>query len=80
MHEVSFNAVAYLAGYAAGKREGILQAADQVDCGCTERSEVVGHLAAGETRRAEYACRNQGCNCMTILAHEIRDLAKDESA
>ncbi len=80
MHEVNSNVITYFEGFAAGRREGILQVADYVDCGCLERSLVAGHLAAGRTRKAADACRNMGRNCCAISAHEIRELAKDEKA
>ncbi len=80
MQEVEFNAIAYLAGYAAGKREGILQAAAQVDCGCPDRAEVLGYLTSGQARKAADACPCMSGNCYAICAHEIRELVKDEAA
>lgn len=65
------------AAVAAAWREGIEAAANEIDCGCDNRDEVLARLEARDRTRASWLCRH-GDVCCALQAAEIRTLLESE--
>lgn len=70
------------AGYQAGRRAGALEmrerAAQENDCGCECRQEVLTVLKTSGRRKAKYACTQTAGECLALNAADIRTLPLED--
>lgn len=62
---------------AAGFLRGMERAAQDTDCGCTARADVLARLATDGHKRASYLCPH-GDVCCALQAAAIREAAKEK--
>ena len=69
---------AYQAGRRAGAEDMRERAAQENDCGCECRQEVLNVLKTSGRRKAKYACTQTAGECLALNAADIRTLPVEE--